>query len=97
MYLLAKFGSYRLYGNGDINSYISFYINTLENDEFTASVRHIEIFSKSGMPIYNSKVPDTTGRKTRKRRRGKREAIAKCYAFHANAIIVDVCRAIHSD
>ena len=36
------------------------------------------------MPIYNSKVPDTAGRKT-KRRRGT-QAIAKCYAFHANAV-----------
>ena len=37
----------------------------------------------SGMLIYNSKVPDTAGRKTRRRRI---QAIAKRYAFHANSI-----------
>ena len=67
MYLLAKFGSHRSYGNGDINSYINSCLNTLEKAELTASVRHIERSTKLGIPIYNSEVPDTDGRKTRKR------------------------------
>ena len=40
-------------------------------------------FLKSGIPIYKSEVPDTVGRKTRRRRT---LATAKRYAFHANAI-----------
>ena len=58
-------------------------MNTLGKAECTASVRHIERFSKSGIPIYNSEVPGTAGRKTKRRRRI--QAIAKRYAFHANA------------
>ena len=56
-------------------------MNTLEQDELTALNRHIERFPKS--PIYNSEVTDTAGRKTRRRRT---QAIAKRYAFHANAM-----------
>ena len=55
--------------------------------ELTASIRHIEIFLKSGISIYNSKVPDTAGRNTRRRRT---QVIAKRYAFHANAIKIQV-------
>ena len=51
---------------------------TSEKGEITASFRHIERFSE--IPIFNSKVPDTAGRKTR-----RTQAIAKRYAFHANA------------
>ena len=47
----------------------------------TASVRHIARCLKSGIPICNSEVPDLAGRKTVR----KREAILKCFAFHANA------------
>ena len=86
MYLLAKFGSYRYYGNGDINSYISSYMNTLEKAGLTASVHHIERFSKSEITIYNAEVPGTASRKTRKTRRRRTQAIAKCYAFRKNAI-----------
>ena len=39
-------------------------------------------FLKSGTPLYNSEVPDTAGRKTRRRRT---QAIAKRFAFYANA------------
>ena len=35
MYLLGKCGSHRYYGDGDINSYISSHINTLEKAELT--------------------------------------------------------------
>ena len=58
-------------------------MNPLEKVECTASVRHFERFSKSGILIYNSEVPGTAGRKTKRRRRT--QAIAKRYAFHANA------------
>ena len=79
MYLLAKFGHHRSYRNGDINSYM----DTLEKAELLVSIHHIARFLKSGIPNYNSEVPDATGRKTSKRRT---QAIAKCFAFHANAI-----------
>ena len=46
------------------------------------------MFWKSGKPIYNSEVPDTAGRKMRRKRRRRRtQGIAKRYAFHANAQI----------
>ena len=50
-------------------------MNILEKAELTAS--------KSGIPFYNSEVPDTAGRKTRRRRRT--QAITKRYVFHAYA------------
>ena len=40
-------------------------MDTLEKAELTASIRHIERFLKSRIPIYNSEAPDTAGRKTR--------------------------------
>ena len=51
---------------------------TLEKVENNVPVCHIERFSKSEIPIYNSEVPDTAVRKM--------HIIAKCYAFHANTI-----------
>ena len=84
MHLLAKFGSHRSFGNGDIISYISSYMNTLKKVALTASVRHFERFSKLGILIYNCKVPDTAGKKIT--RRGT-QAIAKRYAIKANANI----------
>ena len=71
MYLYAKFGDHRSYRNGHINSFINSYIDTLEKAELTALIHHIGRFLKSGIPIYNSAVLDTAGRKTR-RRRGRR-------------------------
>ena len=85
MYLLAEFGRNRSYGNGDINSYINSYMNTLKKAKINALVQHIEKFSKSGILIYNSKVLDTAGRKTRRRRR-RTQSFARCHTFHANAI-----------
>ena len=61
-------------------------MNTLENAELTSMIRHIARVLKSGIPIYNSKLPDTTGKKTRRRRRT--QAVAKRFAFHANVIKV---------
>ena len=43
----------------------------------------IEKFLKSGIPIHNSKAPGD--RKTWRRSRRRSQAIAKSYAFHANA------------
>ena len=81
----SKFGDHRSYINGDINSYISSYMETLEKLNPPPSVRNIGRFLKSWITIYNFKVPDTAGTKTRKRRRRRTQAIAKRYAFHANA------------
>ena len=63
-------------------------MNTLENTELTTAIRHIGRFLKSGILIYNSEVPDTAGRKTRRRRRT--QAIEKRFAFHANAIKIEL-------
>ena len=41
-------------------------MNTSKKAELTSLVRHIEIFPKSGIPIYNFKAPDTVGRNTRR-------------------------------
>ena len=57
MYLLAKFGVHR--SNGNVNSCMNFYMHTSEKANLTSSIHHIERFSKSGIPIYNSEVPDT--------------------------------------
>ena len=60
-------------------------MNTLEKAESSVSIHHIGRFLKLGMPIYDFEVPDTTGRKTRKRRKRSRvQTIKKRYAFHAN-------------
>ena len=88
MYPLPKFGDHRSYRKGDINSYM----DTLEKAELTASIRHIAIFLKSGILIYNPEVPHTAGRKTKRRmkRRRRTQAIVKRYAFHASAIMSSV-------
>ena len=59
----------------------------MEKAELTTSARNIDRFSKSIKPIYNSKVSDSFGRKLGIIWRREAQAIAKCYAFHANAII----------
>ena len=65
MYLLAEFGDHRPDRNGDINSFIKYYMDTLERVEISTSIRHIARFLKSGIPIYSSDVLDTDGRKTK--------------------------------
>ena len=80
MYLLAKLGGHRSYGNGYINSNINSYMNTSEKAEVAALVRNIEGFSKSAIRFCNYEVSDKAGRKTRI------HAFVKHYAFHANAI-----------
>ena len=59
MYLPAKVDGHRSYGNGGIHFYIISQMNTSEKAELTVSI-HCR-FSKSGMSIYNSEVPDTAG------------------------------------
>ena len=62
-------------------------MDSLEKIELTASIHHIGKFLKSGIPIYNSEVRDTSGRKMRRSRRRRRaQAIAKHYVFDANPI-----------
>ena len=51
-------------------------MNTLEKAELSTSACHIERFSKPGIPIFNSEVPNTTGEKTRRRRRIRRRTQA---------------------
>ena len=64
-------------------------MDTLEKTELTARIGYIAIFLKSGILIYNSEVPKMPVRKTRRgRRRRRAQAIAKRYAFHANAVKV---------
>ena len=62
MYLLIKFDGHRSCKNGNI-VYINSYTSTLEKVEPTASVSYTKIFSKSGIPIYYSEVPDEAGKK----------------------------------
>ena len=62
-------------------------MNTLEKTELSTSVRHIEKFSKSGIPINNSEVPDTVDRKMRRRRGRITQPTVKCYVFHANGTV----------
>ena len=61
-------GGHRSYGKRDINSDINSYMNN-SKAELTTSICYIEKLSKTEIPIYNSKVPDTARRKTRRRRR----------------------------
>ena len=79
MYLFAKFRGHRSYRNGDINYYINSYMGILEKAELTPLICHIARFLKSGIPIYNSDVPNMAGRKTRRRTL----AIVKSFAFYA--------------
>ena len=44
------------------------------------SIRHIARFLKSRIPIYNSDVPDTAGRKTTRRT----QTIAERFGFHTS-------------
>ena len=53
----------------DINSLINCYMDFLKTAELTIFICHIARFLKSRIPIYNSKVLETTGRKTRRIRR----------------------------
>ena len=62
----CQISDHRSYRNGDINSYIKSYMDTLKQAE-------------SGTPTYNSEVPDMVGRKARRERRT--QTIAKLLHF----------------
>ena len=79
MCLLGKYDSHRSY---EMEKYVSSYLITLEKDELTALIQHFERSSKPRIPIYNSKVPDTTSKKMKRR---KTQEIAKRYVFNENA------------
>ena len=87
IYLLPKFGEYRSYRNGNsievlisIRTWIPW--KSLNSPPWSC---RIPKYLKSGIPIYNSEIPDTAGRKTRRRRKRRTQAISKCYVFHADA------------
>ena len=66
MYLLVKGGGHRSFRNEDTNFYINYYMDTSEKYEVIALAQDIERFSKSGILIYNSEVPEMAGRKMRR-------------------------------
>ena len=61
---IINFGGQRSYCNGNINSFINAYINPSEKAKLTTSISNVERFSKLGIPIYNSEVPEKMGRKS---------------------------------
>ena len=61
----------------NINSYINSYMDTMEKAALDASICHIARFLKSGIPIYNSKVPDRAGRKNKR----KKKNTGNCKSF----------------
>ena len=55
------------------------------DEEITTNVA-FDVMTRSEIPdMAGSDIPDTTGRKTRRARRRRTRAIAKCYVFHATA------------
>ena len=50
MYLLGKIGSHKSYGDRDVNSYISFYMNTLEKTELNRSTKNTNLQFRSPGP-----------------------------------------------
>ena len=75
MYQLAKFGDHRSYRNVDTNSYMDLF----EKAELTFLVCHITRVLKLGMPIYNSKVLDMAGRKTKKEEEHRQLQSVLCF------------------
>ena len=73
-----------LFANVVIVGLIETKISILRSILACASIRHTVRFLILGIPIYNSEVPDTAGRKMRRRKR-REKAIAKRFAFHENS------------
>ena len=72
-----------------INQFLCQFLHGYPGISWTqASMRHTARSLKLGILVYNSEDLDTAGWKTRKRRR--RQAIAKRFAFHANAIKIHI-------
>ena len=88
MYLLVKFVGQRSYRNGDINSYINSYMDTLEKSELTSSIGHIARFLKSEIPIYNSEVSDTAGSENKKKTAGNCKVL--CVSRKRNKSLLNV-------
>ena len=66
-------------------------MDTLEKTEITTSIRHIVRSLKSGIPTYNPEVPAFKKIKKKKtKKKTKKKAIAKRFAFHANAMILSL-------
>ena len=85
MYLLAKFYDHRSHRN-EISILIPILISIPSKKLKSPPPYSDIIFLKSEIPIFNSKIPRTAGRKSRRKRRGRRtQAIEKHYAFHTNA------------
>ena len=61
-------------------------MDTLEKAELSPLMCHIVRFSKSGIPIYISEVPDKAGRKTTRKRRKRRRRRRRTQAIAINAI-----------
>ena len=57
-------------------------MNTSEKAELTVSVRHSERFSKSGIVIFNSDVPDNAYRKTTTTTRKRTQATVLQSVMH---------------
>ena len=76
MYLLAKFGDHKSYRNGDINSYIKSYMDTLGNAEFTTSIRRIARFLKTNTDL-RFRSPGYGRQKNKK----KKKKTCNCKAF----------------
>ena len=79
MYLLVKFGDHRSYKNWNINSYINSYIDTLKKGELITSAILLDFENQE------YEIPGTAGRKTKKRKWKRIQAIAKRYAVQENA------------
>ena len=85
MYLLAKFHDHRSHRN-EISILIPILISIPSKKLKSPPPYSDIIFLKSEISIFNSKIPRTAGRKSRRKRRGRRtQAIEKRYAFHTNA------------
>ena len=90
MYLLAKFGDYRSYRYGDINSYVKSYIDTLESTDppycQIFKIRNADLqFLSPGYGRQKNKKKKNKGN-CRKIKRRRIKAIAKRFSFHANEI-----------
>ena len=71
MYLPAKFCDHRSHRSRNVNNHFSYYVNISEKAEITASIYHIERFSKSQILIYSSKVMEKSLRW--KKTKGKKD------------------------
>ena len=74
MYLLGKRGSHKSYGDRDVNSYISFYMNTLEKTELNRSTKNTNLQFRSPGPGLQKK---------EKKKKGKMKNTSNCLLYIA--------------